>query len=75
MKISDNKLLWDNIIFIMALLTIVLISYNIGRFSSDPEFKDEFQFIWNDDEESIPYMGTIKIDTIVGKTIYISNYE
>jgi hypothetical protein len=32
-------------------------------------------FIWNDDIESVPNQGYIKIDTIVNDTIYLSPDE
>ena len=32
-------------------------------------------FIWNDDIESVPNQGYIKVDTIVNDTIYLSPVE
>ena len=32
-------------------------------------------FIWNDDWESIPAEGYVKIDTIIDNTVYLSPYE
>ena len=34
-----------------------------------------YEFIWNDDVESIPAQGYIKIDTIDNNTVYLSPDE
>ena len=34
-----------------------------------------YEFIWNDDVESIPAEGYVKIDTIDGNTVYLSPDE
>ena len=32
-------------------------------------------FIWNDDIESVPIQGYVKVDTIINDTIYLSPDE
>jgi len=70
----------DKIIGILALcgalISIVALSIMADLDAYENESDEPKQvFIWNDDIESVPNQGYIKIDTIVNDTIYLSPDE
>lgn len=59
-----------------ALISIVALTVATDLKASQTEPNEPKQvFIWNDDIESVPNQGYIKIDTIVNDTIYLSPDE
>lgn len=59
-----------------ALISIVALSIMADLDAYENEHNEPKQvFIWNDDIESVPNQGYIKIDTIVNDTIYLSPDE
>jgi hypothetical protein len=62
-----------------VMLTIVMGNvYNREKLlrQEENEFKNQgHTFIWNDDWESIPAEGYVKIDTIIDNTVYLSPDE
>lgn len=59
-----------------ALISIVALTVATDLKVSQTEPNEPKQvFIWNDDIESVPNQGYIKIDTIVNDTIYLSPDE
>ena len=58
------------------LLSIVMLTLINDIETSEMEPKEPTQvFIWNDDIESVPIQGYVKVDTIVNDTIYLSPDE
>jgi len=59
-----------------ALISIVALSVmaDLDAYENEPDEPKQV-FIWNDDIESVPNQGYIKIDTIVNDTIYLSPDE
>jgi len=59
-----------------ALISIVALSImaDLDAYENEPDEPKQV-FIWNDDIESVPNQGYIKIDTIVNDTIYLSPDE
>ena len=58
------------------LLSIVALTIMNDIKTSETEPKEPTQvFIWNDDIESVPIQGYVKVDTIINDTIYLSPDE
>jgi hypothetical protein len=58
------------------LLSIVTLTLINDIKASETEPKEPTQvFIWNDDIESVPIQGYIRVDTIINDTIYLSPDE
>jgi hypothetical protein len=59
-----------------ALISIVALTImsDLKAYENEPNEPKQV-FIWNDDIESVPNQGYIKIDTIVNDTIYLSPDE
>lgn len=55
-------------------LVAVTLLYDIKRSETEPKEPTQV-FIWNDDIESVPIQGYVKVDTIVNDTIYLSPDE
>lgn len=59
-----------------VLLSIVSLTIMNDIRRSETEPKEPTQvFVWNDDIESVPIQGYVKVDTIVNDTIYLSPDE
>jgi hypothetical protein len=64
------------LIGIGILLSIVALTLVNDIKASETEPKEPTQvFIWNDDIESVPIQGYIRVDTIINDTIYLSPDE
>ena len=55
-------------------LVAVTLLYDIKRSETEPKEPTQV-FVWNDDIESVPIQGYVKVDTIVNDTIYLSPDE
>jgi hypothetical protein len=78
MKLKNNS--DDKFIGLLAgigvLMSIVILTIEHDIKTSEMEPKEPTQvFIWNDDIESVPIQGYVKVDTIINDTIYLSPDE
>jgi hypothetical protein len=71
----DNKII-GVLALCAALISIVALTImsDLKAYENEPNEPKQV-FIWNDDIESVPNQGYIKIDTIVNDTIYLSPDE
>ena len=73
---QEDKTIGLMMVCIGALLSIVALTIMNDIRTSEMEPKEPTQvFIWNDDIESVPIQGYVKVDTIVNDTIYLSPDE
>jgi hypothetical protein len=73
---QEDKLIGRIMIGTGILLSIVMLTLINDIKTSKNELKEPTQvFIWNDDIESVPIQGYIKVDTIINDTIYLSPDE
>lgn len=73
---QEDKLIGRIMIGTGILLSIVTLTLINDIKASETEPKEPTQvFIWNDDIESVPIQGYVKVDTIVNDTIYLSPDE
>jgi hypothetical protein len=72
---QQNKAIYV-LILCGALISIVALTVaaDLNEYEMEPNESRQV-FIWNDDIESVPNQGYIKIDTIVNDTIYLSPVE
>jgi hypothetical protein len=75
-ELQENRLGCILLLGIGTLLSIVALTIAHDLETSKNESKEPTQvFIWNDDIESVPIQGYVKVDTIVNDTIYLSPDE
>ena len=73
---QEDRIIGRILIGTGILLSIVMLTIINDIETPETEYKEPTQvFIWNDDIESVPNQGYIKIDTIVNDTIYLSPDE
>jgi predicted ATP-grasp superfamily ATP-dependent carboligase len=73
---QEDRIIGRIIVGIGVLLSIVALTIMNDIKTSETELKEPTQvFIWNDDIESVPIQGYVKVDTIVNDTIYLSPDE
>ena len=73
---QEDKTIGLIMVGIGTLLSIVALTIMNDIRMSETEPKEPTQvFIWNDDIESVPIQGYVKVDTIVNDTIYLSPDE
>ena len=74
MRKELNEMLLLGIMLGMVITSAIFMSLNIGNVNQK-EQKQEQVFVWNDDIESVPLNGYVKIDGVVNDTIYLSPDE
>ena len=73
---QEDKTVGLIMVGIGTLLSIVALTIMNDIRMSETEPNEPTQvFIWNDDIESVPIQGYVKVDTIVNDTIYLSPDE
>ena len=73
---QEDKLIGRIMVGAGILLSIVTLTLINDIKASETEPKEPTQvFIWNDDIESVPIQGYVKVDTIINDTIYLSPDE
>ena len=73
---QEDRIIGRIIVGIGVLLSIVALTIMNDIKTSEMEPKEPTQvFIWNDDIESVPIQGYVKVDTIINDTIYLSPDE
>ena len=70
-RIIGRILIGTGILLSIVMLTLI---NDIGMSENEPKEPTQV-FIWNDDIESVPIQGYIKVDTIINDTIYLSPDE
>ena len=70
-RIIGRILIGTGILLSIVMLTLI---NDIGMFENEPKEPTQV-FIWNDDIESVPIQGYVKVDTIINDTIYLSPDE
>lgn len=73
---QEDKTIGLMMVCIGTLLSIVALTIMNDIRMSETEPKEPTQvFVWNDDIESVPIQGYVRVDTIVNDTIYLSPDE
>lgn len=73
---QEDKTIGLIMVGIGTLLSIISLTIMNDIRRSETEPKEPIQvFVWNDDIESVPIQGYVKVDTIVNDTIYLSPDE
>ena len=73
---QEDRIIGRILIGTGILLSIVTLTLINDIKASETEPKEPTQvFIWNDDIESVPIQGYIRVDTIINDTIYLSPDE
>jgi hypothetical protein len=72
-ELQEDRLGCGLLIGIGTLLSIVALTI-AHDLESEPKEPTQV-FIWNDDIESVPIQGYVKVDTIINDTIYLSPDE
>ena len=73
---QEDRIIGRILIGTGILLSIVALTIMNDIKASETEPKEPTQvFIWNDDIESVPIQGYIRVDTIINDTIYLSPDE
>ena len=70
-RIIGRILIGTGILLSIVVLTLI---NDIGMSENEPKEPTQV-FIWNDDIESVPIQGYVKVDTIINDTIYLSPDE
>jgi hypothetical protein len=70
-RIIGRILIGTGILLSIVMLTLI---NDIGMSENEPKEPTQV-FIWNDDIESVPIQGYVKVDTIINDTIYLSPDE
>jgi hypothetical protein len=73
---QEDRIIGRILIGMGILLSIVMLTLinDIGMSENEPKEPTQV-FIWNDDIESVPIQGYVKVDTIINDTIYLSPDE
>jgi hypothetical protein len=73
---QEDRIIGRILIGTGILLSIVALTIMNDIRTSETEPKEPTQvFVWNDDIESVPIQGYVKVDTIINDTIYLSPDE